>query len=232
VLKAGGSSLDAVEAAVRVLEDDPQFNAGRGAVFDAEGKNYLDAAIMDGSNEAGAVAQLTTTKNPVRAARAVMEHSRHVLLAGAGADQFAREQGIEQVDPKYFFTAKRWQDYLDWKKEHVSALSPRVLDATPGPSIAMVRWAPARRMAIRCGHLHRWPDRQALGPYRRYPAIGSGTYAIDNTCAVSATGTGEYFIREAAGRQVCDRIAWRGESVAEAGRTPSTTSPRSAAMVA
>ncbi len=100
VLAKGGSSLDAVEAAVRVLEDDPHFNAGRGAVFDAEGKNQLDAAIMDGATlRAGAVAGVSATKNPIVLARAVMEHSRHVLLTGAGADQFAREQGVEQVDP-------------------------------------------------------------------------------------------------------------------------------------
>jgi len=220
VLKAGGSSLDAVEAAVRVLEDDPQFNAGRGAVFDAEGKNQLDAAIMDGSSgEAGAVAALTTTKNPILAARAVMEHSRHVLLAGAGADQFAREQGIAQVDPKYFFTQKRWNDYLEWKKEHVSALSPRVLDATPRPEHRYGTVGAVARDVH--GHLAAATSTGGLtgkrwGRIGDSPLIGAGTYAIDGSCAVSATGTGEYFIRQAAGRQVCDRIAWRNETVGAA----------------
>lgn len=220
VLRSGGSSLDAVEAAVRVLEDDPQFNAGRGAVFDAEGKNQLDAAIMDGSTgEAGAVAALTTTRNPVRAARAVMEHTRHVLLAGAGADQFAREQGIEQVDPSYFRTDKRWQEFLEWKREKVGALSPRVLDATPRPEHRYGTVGAVARDVH--GHLAAATSTGGLtgkrwGRIGDTPIIGAGTYASDGTCAVSATGTGEYFIRQSAGRQVCDRIAWRKESVSEA----------------
>ena len=110
VLKAGGSSLDAIEATIHLLEDDPLFNAGRGAVFTAEGRNELDASIMDGATlKAGAVAGLTRTRNPISAARAVMDKSPHVMLSGAGADTFSAEQKLEQVDPAYFFTERRWK---------------------------------------------------------------------------------------------------------------------------
>ena len=113
VLNRGGSSLDAIEAAIRIMEDDPMFNAGKGAVFTADGKNELDAAIMDGATmKAGAVAEVTRTKNPISLARAVMEKSPHVMLIGAGADQFAASAGLEQVDPSYFFTERRWQSLI------------------------------------------------------------------------------------------------------------------------
>jgi len=209
VLREGGSSLDAVEAAVRVLEDNPLFNAGRGAVFDAEGKNQLDASIMDGATrKAGAVAGLGTTRNPILAARAVMEHSRHVLLSGPGADQFAREQGIEQVDPAYFRTDKRWQEYLEWKGgQPQAALDPTHRYGTVGAVALDMRGHLAA--ATSTGGLtgKRW------GRIGDSPIIGAGTYAADTICAVSATGTGEYFIRESAARQVCDRVAWKGEAI-------------------
>lgn len=212
VLKAGGSSLDAVEAAVMTLEDNPLFNAGRGAVFDAEGKNQLDAAIMDGASlRAGAVAGVSATKNPVALARAVMEHSGHVLLSGAGADEFAREQGIEQVDPSYFRTEKRWQEYLEWKRgNEQAAQDPTHRFGTVGAVALDMHGHLAA--ATSTGGLtgKRW------GRIGDTPLIGAGTYAFGRDCAVSATGTGEYFIRESAGRQVCDRIRWRGESVASA----------------
>ncbi len=215
VLREGGSSVDAVEATIRVLEDNPLFNAGRGAVFDAEGRNQLDASIMDGATlRAGAVAGLSTTRNPILAARAVMERSRHVLLTGPGADQFAREQGIEQVDPSYFRTEQRWQDYLEWKRGNQAALDPTHRYGTVGAVALDVRGHLAA--ATSTGGLtgKRW------GRIGDSPIIGAGTYAADGTCAVSATGTGEYFIRESAARQVCDRIAWNDESVeAAAGAT-------------
>jgi beta-aspartyl-peptidase (threonine type) len=211
VLRSGGSSLDAVEAAIRVLEDDPLFNAGKGAVFDATGKNQLDAAIMDGATtRAGAVAGVTRTRNPIRLARAVMEHSRHVLLAGPGADQFSIEQGLEQVDPGYFRTEKRWQEYLAWKRDNRAALDPTHRFGTVG---AVARDSHGHlAAATSTGGLtgKRW------GRIGDSPIIGAGTYAIDGDCAVSATGTGEYFIRQSAGRQICDRIAWKGETVAQA----------------
>jgi beta-aspartyl-peptidase (threonine type) len=208
VLREGGASLDAVEAAVRVLEDNPLFNAGRGAVFDAKGKNQLDASIMDGATlRAGAVAGVSSTKNPVTLARAVMEHSRHVLLTGPGADQFAKKQGIEQVDPAYFRTEKRWQDYLEWKRDDQAALDPTHRYGTVGAVARDVRGHLAA--ATSTGGLtgKRW------GRIGDSPIIGAGTYAADGDCAVSATGTGEYFIRQSAARQVCDRIAWKEEAV-------------------
>ncbi|MEH3036570.1 MAG: isoaspartyl peptidase/L-asparaginase [Sphingomonas adhaesiva] len=214
VLAKGGSSLDAVQAAVRVLEDDPNFNAGRGAVFDAEGRNQLDAAIMDGATlRAGAVAGVSATKNPIVLARAVMEHSRHVLLTGAGADQFAREQGVEQVDPSYFRTEKRWREYQEWKRDEAhAALDPTHRFGTVGAVARDQRGHLAA--ATSTGGLtgKRW------GRIGDSPIIGAGTYAIDKDCAMSATGTGEYFIRQSAGRQLCDRIAWRNQDVGDAAR--------------
>lgn len=212
VLAKGGSSLDAVEAAVRVLEDDPNFNAGRGAVFDAEGRNQLDAAIMDGATlRAGAVAGVSTTKNPVVLARAVMEHSRHVLLTGTGADQFAREQRVEQVDPSWFRTDKRWRDYLEWKRdEGHAALDPTHRFGTVGAVARDQRGHLAA--ATSTGGLtgKRW------GRIGDPPIIGAGTYAMDKTCAVSATGTGEFFIRQVAARQICDRVQWKQQDIATA----------------
>lgn len=211
-LAKGGSSLDAVQAAVRVLEDDPHFNAGRGAVFDAEGKNQLDAAIMDGATlRAGAVAGVSATKNPIVLARAVMEHSRHVLLTGAGADQFAREQGVEQVDPSYFRTEKRWREYQAWKRdEEHAALDPTHRFGTVGAVARDQRGHLAA--ATSTGGLtgKRW------GRIGDSPIIGAGTYAMDQTCAVSATGTGEFFIRQVAARQICDRVQWKRQDIATA----------------
>jgi beta-aspartyl-peptidase (threonine type) len=209
VLSMGGSSTDAVEAAIRVLEDNPLFNAGKGAVFDAEGRNQLDAAIMDGATlRAGAVAAVSTTKNPITLARAVMEHSPHVLLTGPGADQFARERGVEQADPGYFRTEKRWNEYLEWKRGTAAALiDPTHRYGTVGAVALDMRGHLAA--ATSTGGLtgKRW------GRIGDSPIIGAGTYASDHDCAVSATGTGEYFIRESAARQVCDRIAWKHETV-------------------
>ncbi|GAB5349227.1 isoaspartyl peptidase/L-asparaginase [Alteriqipengyuania sp. 357] len=213
VLENGGSSLDAVEATLRVLEDDPLFNAGRGAVFDAEGRNQLDAAIMDGATlNAGAVAAVSATKHPVTLARAVLENSRHVLLSGDGADQFAREQGIEQVDPSYFRTEHRWRQIEEWRKDNLSALA---LDPTH-------RFGTVGAVALdKNGNLAAATSTGGLtgkrwGRIGDSPIIGAGTYAANGKCAVSGTGTGEYFIRDSAGRQVCDRVAWNGQSIAQA----------------
>jgi len=208
VLAAGGSSLDAVEAAVRTLEDDPLFNAGRGAVFSAEGRNELDASIMDGRTRgAGAVAGVTRTKNPVSLARAVMERSRHVMLTGTGADAFSREQGLEQVEPEYFRTDRRWQEYLRWRDKGAAALDRTHAYGTVG-AVALDQ-AGHLAAATSTGGLtgKRW------GRVGDSPIIGAGTYAADGVCAVSTTGTGEFFIRSAAARQVCDRIAWRGQGL-------------------
>jgi beta-aspartyl-peptidase (threonine type) len=213
VLRGGGSSLDAVEATIRVLEDNPLFNAGKGAVFTAEGRNELDAAIMDGSTRAaGAVAGVTRTKNPITLARAVMEHSPHVMLAGDGADAFSKERGLEQVEPSYFRTEERWKQLEDWRKEHSSAIDPTHLFGTVG-AVALDAQ----------GHLAAGTSTGGLtgkqwGRIGDSPIIGAGTYAADGVCAVSATGTGEFFIRASAARQVCDRIAWKRQDVRAAAR--------------
>ena len=208
VLERGGSALDAVQAALVILEDDPHFNAGRGAAIAADGNVYLDAAIMDGANQrAGAVAALTTTKNPILAARAVMEHSRHVFLAGAGADQFARAQGLTQVAPSYFHTPEREQMLRDWRRDQHAELDPTHMYGTVG-AVALDE----------DGHLAAATSTGGLtgkewGRIGDSPVIGAGTYARDGDCAVSATGTGEFFIRDAAARQVCDRVRWNHQDI-------------------
>jgi beta-aspartyl-peptidase (threonine type) len=208
VLRRGGSSLDAVEAAIRVLEDDPLFNAGRGAVFTADGRNELDASIMDGSTrKAGAVAGVTRTRNPISLARAVMEKSRHVMLAREGADQFSVEQGLEQVDPGYFRTEQRWQQLLDWRRDNAKLLDPTHSRGTVGAVAIDVNGHVAAGTSTGGMTGKRW------GRIGDSPVIGAGTYAVDGNCAVSATGSGEFFIRASAARQLCDRIAWRGDSV-------------------
>jgi beta-aspartyl-peptidase (threonine type) len=211
VLKRNGSSLGAVEAAVRVLEDDPLFNAGRGAVFTAEGRNELDASIMDGATRrAGAVAGVTRTRNPISLARAVMEKSSHVMLAREGADQFSREQGLEQAEPDYFRTELRWQQLLDWRRDNAKLIDPTHSRGTVGA--VAIDMSGHLAAATSTGGMtgKRW------GRIGDSPLIGAGTYAADGVCAVSATGSGEYFIRVSAARQLCDRIAWLKMPVQEA----------------
>ena len=211
VLKRGGSSLDAVEATIRVLEDDPLFNAGRGAVFTADGRNELDASIMDGgSRRAGAVAGVTRTRNPISLARVVMEKSPHVMLAREGADQFSVEQGLEQVDPSYFRTEQRWQQLLDWRRDNAKLLDATHSRGTVGAVALDSQGHLAAGTSTGGMTGKRW------GRIGDSPVIGAGTYAADGTCAVSATGSGEFFIRASAARQVCDRIAWRKASVQSA----------------
>lgn len=214
VLEKGGLAVDAVEAAVRVLEDNPLFNAGRGAVFTAEGRNELDAAIMDGKTiKAGAVAGVTRTRHPIDLARAVMDRSPHVMLVGAGADRFSVEQGLEQVDPSWFRTQERWQQLLAWRKKQQAALDPTHLFGTVG-AVALDEKGDLAAATSTGGMTgKRW------GRVGDSPVIGAGTYAQNGYCAVSATGSGEYFIRESAARQVCDRVAWHGESLEQAARS-------------
>jgi beta-aspartyl-peptidase (threonine type) len=211
VLAAGGASLDAVEAAIRVLEDDPLFNAGRGAVFTADGRNELDASIMDGATrKAGAVAGVTRTRNPISLARAVMQKSPHVMLARDGADQFSVEQGLPQVAPEYFRTEERWQQLLEWRRDNAQVLDPTHLRGTVGAVAIDMNGHVAAGTSTGGMTGKRW------GRIGDSPVIGAGTYAADGNCAVSATGSGEYFIRASAARQLCDRIAWHGESVQSA----------------
>lgn len=211
ILDKGGRALDAVAAAVRVLEDDPLFNAGRGAVFTADGRNELDAAIMDGKTQAaGAVAGVTRTRHPVDLARAVMERSPHVMLMGAGADRFSVEQRLEQADPAWFRTEERWRQLLAWRAKQTAAIDRTHLFGTVG-AVALDAGGDLAAATSTGGMTgKRW------GRVGDSPIIGAGTYAKDGLCAVSATGSGEYFIRESAARQVCDRVAWDGETLADA----------------
>jgi beta-aspartyl-peptidase (threonine type) len=208
ILAEGGSALDAVEAAARFLEDHPHFNAGRGSVFTYQGTIEMDAAIMDGSTlAAGAVAGASATRNPVSLARAVMEKSQHVFLSRDGADQFSRENDLEQAAPEYFATPERREaleimrsrgdDYfdVDLKYGTVGAVAVdvhgHVAAATSTGGITGKRWA-------RIGDS---------------PLIGAGTYADDRAAAVSCTGSGEYFIRAAVAHEICARMRMLGEDV-------------------
>jgi beta-aspartyl-peptidase (threonine type) len=223
ILSQGGSSLDAVEATVHVLEDSDLFNAGKGAVFTAEGRNELDAAIMDGASlQAGAVAGVTTVKNPISAARAVMEQTDHVMLSGAGADSFAREAGLEIVDPKYFFTQRRW-DALQKARER----ERKTANLPSGPDTVdpytRARGTVGVLALDRQGHLAAGTSTGGMtnkrwGRIGDSPIIGAGTYA-NAECAVSATGTGEYFIRHTVARDICARAEYLDQSVADAAKT-------------
>ncbi len=213
VLEQGGTALDAVSAAVRLLEDNPLFNAGRGAVFTAEGRNELDASIMDGRTlQAGAVAGVTKTRHPIDLARAVMERTRHVMLVGPGADRFSEEQGLEQVDPSWFRTEERWKQFEAWQAREQAAVDPAHLFGTVGAVALDTEGNLAAATSTGGMTGKRW------GRVGDSPIIGAGTYARNGQCAVSATGSGEYFIRESAARQVCDRVAWRGESLQRAAK--------------
>ena len=210
ILADGGSALDAVEAAVRTLEDDPQFNAGRGGVFTAEDRNELDAAIMDGATRAaGAVAGVTRTKNPISLARAVMQHSPHILLARDGADVFALEHGLEQVEPGYFRTEERWQA-LQAMKAAAARGEPLFDKALKYGTVGAV----ARDTD---GHLAAATSTGGLtgkrwGRIGDSPLIGAGTWADDRAVAISATGSGEDFIRVAAAHEIGARIRMLGET--------------------
>ncbi|MEQ1930419.1 MAG: isoaspartyl peptidase/L-asparaginase, partial [Parvularculaceae bacterium] len=175
VLESGGPALDAVEAAIVILEDAPGFNAGKGAVFTREGKNELDASIMDGATaKAGAVAGVTRVKNPIRLARAVMEKSEHVMMAGKGAEEFARQQGVEIVDPKYFWTERRWKDYeaaVKKLREKGASLSPPEKYGTVG-AVALDAHGNLAAGTSTGGMLMK-----RFGRVGDAPIIGAGTYA-------------------------------------------------------
>src|SRR5262245_19520833 len=208
ILESGGKSMDAVETAIKILEDSPWFNAGRGAVFTSEGTNELDAAIMDGSNlKAGSVAGLTHIKNPISLARMVMERTKHVMLSREGAEAFAKEQHVEMVDPKYFFTQKRWDDLQKEKKKAGE-------ESKPHGTVGAVALDLSGNLAA--GTSTGGTTNKKFGRIGDSPIIGAGTYANNHTCAVSATGTGEYFIRLVAAHEVCSLIEKSGKSVEEA----------------
>lgn len=227
VLAKGGAGLDAVEAALHVLEDDPLFNAGRGAAFNSDGRNELDAAIMDGATlGAGAVAGVTRTRHPISLARAVMERSDHVLLAGAPAEDFAAHAGVELVDPAYFFVERRWRSLVRYLESQGLPVPARPEGAIAPPQNDLVHDEGKHGTVgvVVCdsaGHVaagtstggttgKRW------GRVGDSPIIGAGTYADDRACAISATGVGEYFIRLAVAHEICAQMRLGGLGMQEA----------------
>jgi beta-aspartyl-peptidase (threonine type) len=221
VLKRGGSALDAVEATIVLMEDDPLFNAGRGAVFNADGRNELDASVMDGRTlAAGAVAGVTRTRHPISLARRVMEKSPHVMMIGAGADAFSLEQGLEQVEPGWFYTQPRWrtlEKLLGGKGLPIPAKPPGMPADAPGDivhdegkkgTVGVVALDSNGNLAA--GTSTGGMTGKRWGRVGDSPIIGAGTYASNASCAVSGTGTGEYFIRLTIAREICALVEYRG----------------------
>ncbi len=245
-LQAGKSSVDAVQIAINILEDSPLFNAGKGAVFNADGKNELDASIMDGKTlMAGAVAGVHHVKNPITLARAVMEKSPHVMLVGDGAEVFAKEQNVELVDEKYFFTQERFDALQIIKKEEKEKLSipaPKIeTPKTDAPKsvkpeikepyaelMTKTQLLPENKFGtvgavaldkngnIAAGTSTGGMTNKKYGRVGDAPIIGAGTYANNNSCAVSATGWGEYFIRLGVARDICTQIEYRALPIQQA----------------
>ncbi|MCI0751399.1 MAG: isoaspartyl peptidase/L-asparaginase [Flammeovirgaceae bacterium] len=218
ILEKGGKSVDAVIAAIKVMEDSPLFNAGKGAVFTNEGKNELDASIMDGSNlMAGAVAGVTTIKNPITAAHAVMTKSEHVMMIGRGAEIFAEEQGCEIVHPTYFFDSARYKSLMKAKENEndKSALlyDPYIKDQKFG-TVGAVALDQYGNMAA--GTSTGGMTNKKYGRVGDAPIIGAGTYADNNSCGISATGWGEFFIRLGVARDIAALVEYKGYSIQQA----------------
>lgn len=208
ILGSGGSSLDAVEAAVRILEDNPNFNAGKGAVLTRDGVAELDASIMDGRDRrAGAVAQVRTVKNPIRAARYVMEQTGRVMFAGPDVDEMAAKAGLDIVPPEYFITPRRLEAL---KRAMAGTFEPMDRYGTVG-AVAMDKQGNLAA-ATSTGGMNAKPP----GRVGDAPIIGAGTYADNASCAVSATGDGEYFIRASVARMICARVALAGMNAKDA----------------
>lgn len=202
VLQRGGSSLDAVEAAIRVLEDNPLFNAGKGAVFTHDGRNELDAAIMDGrTRAAGSIAGVTIIRNPITAARAVMERSAHVMMVGKGAELFATKMGLEIVDPSYFWTEDRWK----------SLQRELTKDDKKFGTVGAVAVDKAGNLAA--GTSTGGMTNKQYGRVGDAPIIGAGTFADNESVAVSATGHGEFFIRWTVASDIAALVKYRGMTV-------------------
>jgi len=233
VLDRGGSSLDAVEAAIKVLEDDPHFNSARGAVFTSAGKTELDAAIMDGiTMHAGAVAGVTHTRYPITLARSVMEKTPYVLMVGPGADAYSIQAGMEQAPPSYFFTESRWQSLVKQLTKDGKPIPPRPEGApAEGPLIPVAQIeesADTRRYGtvgvvavdrqgnVAAGTSTGGLQGKAPGRVGDSPIIGAGTYASNQSCAVSGTGVGEYFIRYTVAREVCALVQYKGMGLQQA----------------
>jgi len=231
VLDKGGSSLDAIEAAIKLLEDNPMFNAGRGAVFAADGTNQLDAAIMDGKTmTAGAVADVQHTRHPISLARAVMEKSPHVFLIGSGADAFAAHVGLEQVPQSFFFTEHRWEQLEQELKKEGLPVPARPEGAPPAPTKPLAffetednhKFGTVGVVALdRNGNIAAGTSTGGLTAKKwnrvgDTPVIGAGTYASNQSCAVSGTGTGEFFIRLTVARTICALVQYKGMKLQDA----------------
>nr|WP_199156461.1 isoaspartyl peptidase/L-asparaginase [Pedobacter sp. ASV2] len=227
-IQSGKTSLDAVEATIHVMENSPLFNAGKGAVFTHDGRNELDAAIMNGKTlEAGAVAGVTTIKNPISAARAVMEKSEHVMMVGAGADQFAKDAGLEIVDPKYFWTKERWDGLqkaikedstkavLDHGNKKSELLGIKSHDNKFG-TVGCVALDKAGNLAA--GTSTGGMTNKKYGRVGDSPIIGAGTYCNNETAGISCTGWGEYYIRNVVAKTISDLMEYKNLSVAEASK--------------
>ena len=216
ILARGGTSLDAVEAAIRILEDSPLFNAGKGAVFTSAGTNELDASIMDGRTlAAGSVAAVQRVRNPISLARLVMEKSPHVMMVGPGAEEFARIQNVELVPPYYFWTERRWKQYETEKRPADSARRSRgSLGERKFGTVGAVALDKAGNLAA--GTSTGGTSMKRYGRVGDTPIIGAGTYANNASCAVSGTGDGEFFIRNNVAADICARVRYTGVSIAQA----------------
>ncbi|MEX2532229.1 MAG: isoaspartyl peptidase/L-asparaginase [Gemmatimonadota bacterium] len=215
VLEEGGSAVDAVIAAVRVMEDDSLFNAGKGAVFTNEGTNELDAAVMSGRDrEAGAVAGVRNIRNPIELARIVMDESPHVLLTGEGAETYARQFGVEEVDPSYFYTEGRWEALERAREADAAGRAERPGENRMIGTVGAV--ARDRNGDLAAATSTGGMTNKRFGRVGDVPLIGAGTYASNESCAISATGHGEYFIRNVVARDICARMEHIGESLEEA----------------
>jgi beta-aspartyl-peptidase (threonine type) len=233
ILKNGGSSIAAVTAAIQQMENSPLYNAGKGAVFTHDGKNEMDASIMEGKFlNAGAIAGVSRVKNPIALAAEVLTNSEHVLLAGKGAESFALQQGIELVDPDYFFTQRRWQQLQDVRGE----VDPDVeKSAQQNPSAGMTRLsehamdhfednkfgtvgavALDNNGTLAAGTSTGGMTNKRFGRVGDSPIIGAGTYADNGSCGISATGHGEFFIRAVVAQDICARVKYKGQSLQEA----------------
>ena len=216
ILNEGSSSVDAVQKCINIMEDSPLFNAGKGAVFTADGKNELDASIMEGKTlNAGAVAGVSHIKNPIDLARLVMEKSPHVLLAREGAESFAVEQGIELVEEKYFFTEKRWKQLQDKKvkeNQEQSELLKNISDKFSTVGVVALD----KNGNLAAGTSTGGMTYKKFGRVGDSPIIGAGTYANNKTCAISATGHGEYFMRGLIAYDVSALMEYKGMTLKEA----------------
>jgi beta-aspartyl-peptidase (threonine type) len=212
ILESGGSALEAVEAAIIILEDSPLFNAGKGAVFNADGQNELDASVMDGQTlNAGAVVNVKRIKNPITAAINVMESSPHVMLISDGAEEFAAINGLQMVDPSYFFTDERWQSLQNAKERERQKQADETSKSGTVGCVALDKSG-----NIAAGTSTGGMTNKRYGRVGDSPVIGAGTYADNACCGVSATGHGEYFIRHVVAYDIAARVKYAGENIHEA----------------